>query len=114
MVICLNHSLGCVLCGCFGKDAYSGQRRINDANSLITNIRSQIRPEHGLMPITNVFPEESCLVLTTHKLDRASNSAFTLNPPCSLSTSRPEEYAKSTLGSKPTATTTWSVTIWKN
>ena len=46
--------------------------------------------------------------LTTQMLERASSSELTWNPPRTGSTSSPAPAASSTLGSRPTATTTWS------
>lgn len=50
--------------------------------------------------------------LTTQMLDRAWSSAFTLKPPKSESISNPPVLANSTLGSRPTAATMWSVSTW--
>lgn len=48
-------------------------------------------------------------IRTTQILERAWSSAFTRYPPKSESTSSPADLASSTLGSKPTAATMWSV-----
>ena len=50
-----------------------------------------------------------CSILTTQMLERAWSSAFTRKPPKSESISRPPVLANSTLGSRPTAATMWSV-----
>lgn len=47
--------------------------------------------------------------LTTQILDLACSSALTRKPPKSESTSKPADLARSTLGSRPTAATMWSV-----
>lgn len=50
--------------------------------------------------------------LTTQMLERAWSSAFTRKPPKSESISNPPVLANSTLGSRPTAATMWSVSTW--
>lgn len=50
--------------------------------------------------------------LTTQMLERAWSSAFTRKPPKSESISSPPVLANSTLGSRPTAATMWSVSTW--
>ena len=54
----------------------------------------------------------SVKLLTTHTFERASNSALTKKPPIFESISSPADLASSTLGSNPTATTTWSTDNW--
>ena len=51
-------------------------------------------------------------ILTTQMLERAWSSAFTRKPPKSESISSPPVLANSTLGSRPTAATMWSVSTW--
>lgn len=53
-----------------------------------------------------------CSTLTTQMLERACSSAFTRKPPKSESISSPPVLANSTLGSRPTAVTMWSVSTW--
>jgi hypothetical protein len=53
-----------------------------------------------------------CSTLTTQMLERACSSAFTRKPPKSESISSPPVLANSTLGSRPTAATIWSVSTW--